>query len=209
MGENIDDDDWTPPTAAEMKIIEARQERSNQISKLMGSYMLKGYRMLDKLCECGTIFLQDRDGTNYCVACNELESECAKDDPVLSSEAARVAALEGQKEEPSVNVNRERMALYQEIGGGTSAMPQDVNSMPDVPQKLSLTHEQGDASCDPMEESQCATHKTTIFELQRQITTATKELQNCSSLELRIQLCNLIKSASEAIIALNNVNKCV
>lgn len=53
------DDDWEPPSEAAMKIIEAKQERSNRISKLMSQYMLKGYRMLDKLCdECGTILLQ-------------------------------------------------------------------------------------------------------------------------------------------------------
>jgi len=35
-------DNWKPPTAAELKVIEARHERSNQISRLMGEYMLKG-----------------------------------------------------------------------------------------------------------------------------------------------------------------------
>ena len=34
--------DWVPPSEAEMKAIEARRERNNEISRLMASYMLKG-----------------------------------------------------------------------------------------------------------------------------------------------------------------------
>lgn len=49
-----EDDVWTPPTDAEMKVILARRERSDKISKLMGEYLLKGYKMLGISCEiCG------------------------------------------------------------------------------------------------------------------------------------------------------------
>ena len=50
-----DDNDyeWQPPSEAEMKIIQARRERSDKISKLMGDYMLKGWKMLGICCpEC-------------------------------------------------------------------------------------------------------------------------------------------------------------
>lgn len=48
------DCDWTPPTEAEMKVIQAKKERSDKISKLMGDYLLKGYRMLATTCtHCG------------------------------------------------------------------------------------------------------------------------------------------------------------
>jgi len=46
--------DWEPPTEAEMKVIQARKERQDKISKLMGGYLLKGYRMLGDCCDvCG------------------------------------------------------------------------------------------------------------------------------------------------------------
>jgi len=39
-----------------MKVMEARRERSDRISKLMGEYLLKGYKMLGTTChECGVI----------------------------------------------------------------------------------------------------------------------------------------------------------
>ena len=48
------DFDWEPPTEAELKVIHARRERQDKISKLMGDYLLKGYRMLGDCCEvCG------------------------------------------------------------------------------------------------------------------------------------------------------------
>lgn len=37
-----------------MKVIQARRERQDKISKLMGDYLLKGYKMLGEACEvCG------------------------------------------------------------------------------------------------------------------------------------------------------------
>ena len=49
-----DDFEWQPPSEAELKIIQARRERSDKISKLMGDYLLKGYKMLGITCtECG------------------------------------------------------------------------------------------------------------------------------------------------------------
>lgn len=51
-----DDEDfeWEPPTEAEMKVIQARRERQDKISKLMGEYLLKGYKMLGECCDlCG------------------------------------------------------------------------------------------------------------------------------------------------------------
>lgn len=52
---NLDEDfEWEPPSEAEMKVIQARHERQDKISKLMGGYLLKGYKMLGECCElCG------------------------------------------------------------------------------------------------------------------------------------------------------------
>ena len=47
------DYEWQPPSEAEMKLIRARRDRSDKISKLMGDYLLKGYKMLSTVCECG------------------------------------------------------------------------------------------------------------------------------------------------------------
>ncbi|XP_022656904.1 Sjoegren syndrome/scleroderma autoantigen 1 homolog isoform X2 [Varroa destructor] len=84
-------DDWRPPTEAELKVIEARRERNDKISSIIGGYLLRGYKMLGETCElCDTIILETRQGVKYCVACHEVDAqETSKDDPVMNEQAAR------------------------------------------------------------------------------------------------------------------------
>lgn len=51
------EEEWVPPTEAEMKIINARRERQDKISKIMGQYLLQGYKMLATTCpKCSVSF---------------------------------------------------------------------------------------------------------------------------------------------------------
>ena len=60
------EDEWTPPSEAQLKVIQAKRERSDKISKLMGDYLLKGYKMLATSCTiCFTVELQDRSGHKF------------------------------------------------------------------------------------------------------------------------------------------------
>lgn len=46
-----DDFDWEPPSEAQMKVIAAKRERSDKISRLMSKYLLQGHKVgreLDK-----------------------------------------------------------------------------------------------------------------------------------------------------------------
>jgi len=81
-----------------MKVIQAKRERSDKISKLMGDYLLKGYKMLATSCQvCFTVELQDRSGLKFCVACQEVDChETSKDDPALSRLAAERVVEEQQ-----------------------------------------------------------------------------------------------------------------
>ena len=102
MDEDFDTtDEWKPPTDAELKVINARRERSDKISKKMGEYMLKGHTMLGSSCSvCGTIEMKDRQGKVYCTACTEIDSdENVKDNPVLNRYSSRkkIGAKSGTK----------------------------------------------------------------------------------------------------------------
>ena len=104
MSEDHDDSadlEWVPPSEAEQKIINARRERSDKISKVMGQYMLKGYKMLATCCpKCGTIELEDRQNQKYCVACEEVDcAETNKDNPAVNPEAARLQIAESRMTE--------------------------------------------------------------------------------------------------------------
>eukprot|EP00088_Acartia_fossae_P070181 TRINITY_DN932_c0_g1_i3.p1 TRINITY_DN932_c0_g1~~TRINITY_DN932_c0_g1_i3.p1 ORF type:complete len:284 (+),score=62.65 TRINITY_DN932_c0_g1_i3:52-903(+) len=95
---DFEEDDWTPPTEAELKVLAAKRERSDKISKRMGDYLLKGYKMLASTCPiCQTIELEDKEGQIYCVACQEIDChETSKDDPVLNATAAEKVLAESQ-----------------------------------------------------------------------------------------------------------------
>uniref|UniRef100_A0A8C5Q7N8 Zinc ribbon domain containing 2 n=1 Tax=Leptobrachium leishanense TaxID=445787 RepID=A0A8C5Q7N8_9ANUR len=93
----VDDDPWSPPSESELKILRARRERQDRISRLMGDYLLKGYKMLGESCDtCGTILLQDRQKKFLCVSCQELDSDTEKDNPVLNPQAALSQVREHQ-----------------------------------------------------------------------------------------------------------------
>jgi uncharacterized Zn finger protein (UPF0148 family) len=93
---DFEEDDWTPPSEAELKVLAAKRERSDKISKRIGDYLLKGYKMLASSCEvCYSIELEDKEGQIYCVACQEIDChETSKDDPVLNAEAAEKVIAE-------------------------------------------------------------------------------------------------------------------
>jgi len=98
-----EDEEWEPLTEADLKMLQVRRERQDQISKRMGDYLLKGYKMLATCCpHCDTILLQTRQGQNYCVSCSELDSDADKDNPALNITAAASMAreLEGKAASP-------------------------------------------------------------------------------------------------------------
>ncbi|CBY35586.1 unnamed protein product [Oikopleura dioica] len=90
----MDECDWTPPSAAEMEVMKQKRNRSDRVSSLMGQYMLKGYRMLDKYCPiCSSILLQTpqaQGGTNYCVSCVDVAAEEAAAEAKKQPKAAFV-----------------------------------------------------------------------------------------------------------------------
>ena len=64
---------YQPPSEMEQQRLQRARERSNKISKILGDYLLKGYKMLGTTCnKCGTILLEDRQGEDYCVGCTEV-----------------------------------------------------------------------------------------------------------------------------------------
>merc|ERR1711997_755447 len=126
MSEDHDDGadlEWVPPTEAEQKVINARRERSDKISKLMGDYMLKGYKMLATTCgvqkhggTCGTIELEDKRGKIYCVACQEVDcEENSKDNPAVNPRAARNQLAEGQLEDIESQIIANQNQIVEDI----------------------------------------------------------------------------------------------
>ncbi|CAB1422593.1 unnamed protein product [Pleuronectes platessa] len=221
------DYDWEPPTEAELKVIHARRERQDKISKLMGDYLLKGYRMLGECCDvCGTIILQDKQQKYYCVSCQELDSDVDKDNPALNAQAALSQVRERQlaaqapapPEAPELNGvpnNSQASGLVPQprpehcegaaAGGRASLLPPAVPppSAPAAPVVLAPPR--------PPVLPPVAAIRPVLQDAEEAVLTklrwATAQLQSSASLEASIQLCSLISSCANSLRSLKELDQ--
>lgn len=71
----------TTPTESPIEK-ERRRQRLDKISQILGQYLLRGWRMLDKSCPtCDTILMLNREGKLLCVCCNEVDSQTQESEP--------------------------------------------------------------------------------------------------------------------------------
>ncbi|XP_035522379.1 protein ZNRD2 isoform X2 [Morone saxatilis] len=223
-GDN-EDFEWEPPTEAEMKVIQARRERQDKISKLMGDYLLKGYRMLGECCDaCGTILLQDKQQKNYCVSCQELDSDVDKDNPALNAQAAlsqvRERQLAAQSPAPSqapelnggpgtsqasVSVPRPEHCEGA-AAGGRAVLPPPAAPAPATPASTTAL-----APARPPVSPPSTVLQPVLQEAEDAVLTklrwATTQLQSSASLETSIQLCSLIASCAGSLRSLKELSQ--
>ncbi|KAK2823061.1 hypothetical protein Q7C36_019661 [Tachysurus vachellii] len=227
MALNADEEDfeWEPPSEAEMKVFQARRERQDKISKLMGDYLLKGYKMLSDCCDtCGTILLQDKQKKNYCVACQELDSDIDKDNPALNAQAALSQVRERQlanhhpldavETTPTVAeaLPSSRPEHCEGAASGLRAPPPPVpppqpRPLP-APSSPPLQNSSGLSSTvalppRPPPHYQVAVDAQDV--VLEKLRWATQELQTAVSLESSVQLCGLIRACADTLQSLKHL----
>uniref|UniRef100_G3QAX0 Zinc ribbon domain containing 2 n=1 Tax=Gasterosteus aculeatus TaxID=69293 RepID=G3QAX0_GASAC len=187
-----------------MKVIQARRDRQDKISKLMGDYLLKGFRMLGECCDvCGTILLQDKQHKNYCVSCQELDSDVDKDNPALNAQAALSQVRERQLAAQSTAPSQ-----APELNGGPSSSSQASVLVP-LPRP---EHCEGAAAGGrrppvvpqnpPLQSMLQEAEEAVLIKLRW----ATNQLQSSASLESSIQLCSLITSCANSLRSLKELS---
>ncbi|XP_072301826.1 protein ZNRD2 [Eucyclogobius newberryi] len=231
MALNGDDEDfeWEPPSEADMKVIQARRERQDKISKLMGDYLLKGYKMLGECCDtCGTILLQDKQQKNYCVSCQELDSDVDKDNPALNAQAAlsqvRERQLASQTPAPpqtpelagasSVPLPRPEHCEGAAAGGRAALPPAPVPSVPTLSALSALSTPPSAPVLAPTRPAvipQSTALRPVLQDAEEAVLTklrwATNQLQTSASLETSIQLCSLISSCANSLRTLRELSQ--
>ncbi|XP_023989127.1 protein ZNRD2 isoform X1 [Physeter macrocephalus] len=190
----VDDFSWEPPTEAETKVLQARRERQDRISRLMGDYLLRGYRMLGETCaDCGTILLQDKQRKIYCVACQELDSDVDKDNPALNAQAALSQAREHQ------------LASASEPTVGSRPAPQPPVPRPEHCEGAAAGLKAVQGPPPPAVPPNADVVACTQEALLQKLTWASAELGSSTSLETSIQLCSLIRACAEALRSLQQL----
>lgn len=198
-------DKWVPPTDAEVKVIQARRERSDKISKIMSEYLLKGYKMLGSVCDdCETVLLQDRQQKLYCVACSEVDTEHAKDNPARSGSAARRQIEEsqftGSTEESSSSPRQQRQSTNRERGGESSVSNSlTANNGPHARRNDESSGNRPKITDDSV------THALQV--VQEKMIWTSKKLSKNTSLDGSLQLCQLLKACAETYVALKEAQQ--
>ncbi|TRY99277.1 hypothetical protein DNTS_022827 [Danionella cerebrum] len=228
----VDDEDfeWEPPSEAEMKVIQARRERQDKISKLMGDYLLKGFKMLGECCElCGTILLQDKQKKNYCVACQELDSDLDKDNPALNAQAALSQVRERQlatnqvpdsneassSEAPASITGQPRPEHCEGAASGLRGPLPTIQAAPlSVPSVVSPFLPPANPALQPAPpvgtlasslHQQHPALSSAEEAVLHKLRWATQELQHSVSVEASIQLCSLIRGCAESLRSLKEL----
>ncbi|XP_056592888.1 protein ZNRD2 isoform X2 [Triplophysa dalaica] len=230
MALNADDEDfeWEPPSEAEMKVIQARRERQDKISKVMGDYLLKGYKMLGECCElCGTILLQDKQKKNYCVACQELDSDIDKDNPALNAQAALTQVRERQlatqptpesngtsSNDPPLSITGQPRPEHCE-GAASGLRGPPLNPQPAPLPVPAVNPPFLPPSNPPIQPvlppgpTNTLLHHPALSSAEEavlhKLRWATQELQHSVSVEASIQLCNLIRGCAESLRSLKEL----
>ncbi|ELU08865.1 hypothetical protein CAPTEDRAFT_125709, partial [Capitella teleta] len=207
--------DWKPPTDAEMKVHQARRERQDRISKIMGEYLLRGYKMLATTCpHCATILMLDKQGRNYCIACSELDSDADKDDPALNTQAARQLEAEQNQRSTFADAESEEMALRAEAPspGPLLLSPQTapnpctrapsglLSGSPTEPGAHSLPHSHMPKSSSMWDMSD------PLHSVNLRLRAAAQELSTCTNAAQSKELCQLIKLCAETMDCLQKVH---
>ncbi|XP_030073724.1 protein ZNRD2 [Microcaecilia unicolor] len=224
----MEDCEWEPPSEAEMKVIQARRERQDKISKLMGDYLLKGYRMLGECCQiCGTILLQDKKRKNYCVACQELDSDIDKDNPALNAQAALSQVRECQLASNSVEVvpvplpsRQQHTPRPEHCEGAAAGLRGPAPTLAPAPAGVPTGATAAVATVATVAAAAAASSPgTSVSAVERvwrgqpmpqalvaaenailqKIEWAARELQQTTSIELTVQLCSMIHTCTDSL----------
>ncbi|XP_063427520.1 protein ZNRD2-like isoform X2 [Mytilus trossulus] len=204
---------------------EERQDRSDAISKLLGDYLLKGYKMLGSTCsKCDTILLKGkgRNEKDLCVSCEILYD--GKDNTptavTMSSSSDMLANAAAMSEMLANTATMSSSAMLGNASGMSS--PEKLGNIAGMPSSSRF----GNAATMPsspllrnaaamssrqtvprtQSRSQCTnTLSYTEDVLRHKIEWATQQLQSSSSVDYSIQICNLIKSAADAFSSLQTI----
>ncbi|GCB82261.1 hypothetical protein scyTo_0022884 [Scyliorhinus torazame] len=147
---------------------------------------------------CETVLLQDKKLKNYCVACQELDSDVDKDNPALNPQAALSQVRERQRifnghEEPHPTRS-------------TPDLPAEARALPcpERPEPVPPRAE-GDAAAPRQGYPRAYAHGEAERAVLQKLAWASGELERASSVEYSSQLCVLIRNCADTLHSLKRL----
>ncbi|KAK7459691.1 hypothetical protein BaRGS_00038963 [Batillaria attramentaria] len=196
---DVEDFEWEPPSEAQMKLVQARRERSDRVAKLMGDYLLKGYKMLGITCpSCDTILLQDRQGANYCIAFTNQAAALAQARELQHVSSPRETSMvDSSTSHPLRGLNPVVQGLGPgltsgcEISSSSTTDRGDFHTAGQLNNTTKVVVGGGGAGC-----NNCQRY---VDQLVARLEWALQELTTSQTVEYSTQLCQLIKSCADAV----------
>uniref|UniRef100_A0A8C6LFQ1 Zinc ribbon domain containing 2 n=1 Tax=Nothobranchius furzeri TaxID=105023 RepID=A0A8C6LFQ1_NOTFU len=179
-------------------------------------------------CVCfQTILLQDKQQKNYCVSCQELDSDIDKDNPALNAQAAlsqvREQQLAAQSPPPTQASQLNETPCSSSQAGVTVPQPRPEHCEgaaaggrallppPPAPSPSAPVSSPSVAPIRTPVSPQSAALRPVLQEAEEAVLTklrwATTQLQSSSSLEASIQLCSLITSCASSLRSLKELSQ--
>ncbi|XP_028396271.1 Sjoegren syndrome/scleroderma autoantigen 1 homolog [Dendronephthya gigantea] len=173
-----------------MSQTDKKRARDDKIGKLMGEYLLKGYKMLGSTCNvCGTILLKDRQQQDYCIGCSELDNHLPVTHTHFTSQVqpmpSYMAQQIGTQHESQNDENPEHNDNHPGSGGSTS-----LNE---------------DRTTHLISQTNLKTVDEAMLKLERRLLWAANQLGMASSVEMDIKLCELICHCGNALKTLKEL----
>lgn len=108
-----------------------RMERLDQISSLVGNYLLRGYKMLADECgTCRTVILEDRHKKKLCVGCEIVDKTPDNEQPASQNPQSSVTMRDINPSDMS------REQLYTMLSQQAATRDADVRRTPSPPARL-------------------------------------------------------------------------
>ena len=140
------DNDWRPPTEAEKKVLMAKRERSDKISKRMAEYLLKGmtyltrrYSINDILCHLliiitlfANLMLGYKMLATTCRVCDTIELQ-DKQDKIFCIACTEIDCHENLKDNPALSSSAANRTLAESNERRTNASTSFPESRPIIP----------------------------------------------------------------------------
>jgi len=151
---------------------------SNRITKIMGTYLLKGYTLLDSHCQtCQTPLMKAKSSELYCIYCNEINTHPTHNNSknTKSSIESNVAMIEDIKENSSKT---------------SHTRPNDK------------TIDSFKVNTDTSEDIQ-----RTIGVVSQKMVWAADGLKTCDQISECSQILNFLKMSADLLLSLNKLNR--
>ena len=140
------DNDWRPPTEAEKKVLMAKRERSDKISKRMAEYLLKGMTYLTRrysinyiLCHLvllitlfANLMLGYKMLATTCRVCDTIELQ-DKQDKIFCIACTEIDCHENLKDNPALSSSAANRTLAESSERRTNASTSFPESRPIIP----------------------------------------------------------------------------